>query len=321
MSPQTSPSLPTQSPHTRVGGSIPSRATSSHEEAPAGKPGKTWEVGAPYIIDQHDAPDWKRIVVCTHADGRCRYLCINHNRRWPHVMQLSERSTPLAAFGIVLWQAMGTIEGEQSQPCVATYPDGKPRRWQAGKTNSMPLMAPDPKYWRLDPQVAPKLIKWIERHLPSAQLLKTTENGHDAAWTQHFILPLAEFMQQRRMQSLHLRVTDGKVAFELVPVGEDVVIYELVDATDEEERYYPLGVFLDMGQALKSAEGHDPAKWEPIVDTDAVVEIRARKLGTSGGMYAVLWRGRWDYDYEASSWKLVEQQTGTLEKPLPLTRA
>ena len=34
-----------------------------------------------------------------------------------------------------------------------------------------------------------------------------------------------------------------------------------------------------------------------------------------------LWRGEWFYDYDAGAWNLVEQQTGTLEKPLPITRA
>lgn len=99
-----------------------------------------------------------------------------------------------------------------------------------------------------------------------------------------------------------------------------LLIYELVDATSEEQ-YFPLGVFFDYAAALKAGETHEPRSWEEIVDTGAVVEIRARKVGISGGDYAVLWRGEWHYDYDAHEWKLVEQQTGTLEKPLPITCA
>ncbi len=40
MNPQKSAKIPTQKPHTRVGGSIPSRATSSQTKRAAGKPGK-----------------------------------------------------------------------------------------------------------------------------------------------------------------------------------------------------------------------------------------------------------------------------------------
>lgn len=172
MNQQESAPISTETPAARNVGSIPITRSPSQDATPAGKPGKTWEVGAPYIINQADAPDWNHIVVCTHTDGRCRYLCIRHNRRWPHVMQLSERSTPLAAFGIVLWLSIGGIEGNQAHDSVAVYPDGKPRRWQAGKSNSMPLMPANPKYWRLDPQVAPKLIKWIQGNPAAVQQAK-----------------------------------------------------------------------------------------------------------------------------------------------------
>lgn len=102
--------------------------------------------------------------------------------------------------------------------------------------------------------------------------------------------------------------------------GGSILVYELVDATDE-ERYYPMGLFLNLATAMREAPVHHPGKWEPIMDTAAVAEIRARKVGISGGDYAVLWRGHWHHDYEAGDWKLAEQQTGTLEKPLPMTRA
>lgn len=40
MNQQNAAQIPTQKPHTRVGGSIPSRATSSQKKRAAGKPGK-----------------------------------------------------------------------------------------------------------------------------------------------------------------------------------------------------------------------------------------------------------------------------------------
>lgn len=351
MNPQETATIGTETPPARNVGSIPITRSPSQTATPAGKPGKTWEVGAPYIIDHNDAPDWRRIVVCTHTDGRCRYLCIHHNRRWPHVMQLSERSTPLAAFGIVLRRCLdpdgfGGIDGNQAYDSVAVYPDGKPRRWQAGKSNSMPLMASEPKYWRLDPQVAPKLIKWIQGNPPAVQQAKAAPKtitstelkaeldamveraraaaelpAHDTAWESKFVLPLAEFMKQRGVQHVRVDLSGGTVRYALIPFNEPVQIFELVDATSEEQ-YFPLGVFFDAASAVLKAQDHFPQRWDGDHVGQAVSEVRVRNIGLYGGSYVVLWRGEWHYDYDAGGeWKLVEQQLGTLEKPLPITRA
>lgn len=98
------------------------------------------------------------------------------------------------------------------------------------------------------------------------------------------------------------------------------MIFELVDATSEEQ-YYPLGVFFDLKTAVLNAVDHLPQRWDGDHVGQAVSEIRARNIGLYGGSYTVLWRGDWHYDYDGREWKLVEQQTGTLEKPLPITRA
>jgi hypothetical protein len=122
----------------------------------------TFQVGAPYIINEFDCPDMLRIVVCISASGKCRYLSIRENRRWPYAMQLSERSTPLEDFGMQL-----TIEGATF--CVskvgeskALYPDGSTRRWQGAIASTLPFFAPEPKYWRLDDQVAKHLAEYIQ---------------------------------------------------------------------------------------------------------------------------------------------------------------
>jgi hypothetical protein len=227
----------TQKPHTRVGGSIPSRATSSPTKRAAGKPGKNtdeaaqlaedfsigtlgslmrlkgfselriwlvdekraafeftekaaqdavfaeakaeleamgakpvFEVGAPYIVNHTDAPDLNRIVICTHPDGRCRYLCIRDNRRWPHVMQLSERSTPLAQFGVVITMPSAfVLMLEQVADSQAVYADEKRRRWQEPSRICRLKMYPEnPEYWRMDVREVPKLVAWVEKY-PTAQ--------------------------------------------------------------------------------------------------------------------------------------------------------
>ena len=137
-------------------------------------------------------------------------------------------------------------------------------------------------------------------------------------WQNGLILPVAKYMQQRQVAHLRIDVAGERVLGSLVPAGEQVKVFDLVDATDE-ERYYPLGVFLDLASAVEAGQGHAPPRWEPIVDDSAVVEVRVRNMGLSGGVYSVLWRGRWERDFESAEWKLTEQQTGTMENPLPLS--
>lgn len=260
MSPQSSPKTRPKKPATRVGGSIPSRATSSQTRGASGKPGKTdaesevwsrrlllapvvhemrrtgvgrlvidikaeanssgmkgpalfeitpmpeevfggrptiaeeerikldaeaaqsrqklaemgfkpvFEVGAPYIINHTDAPDVNRIVICTHPDGRCRYLCIRNNRRWPHVMQLTERSTSLAEFGVAITMpSVDVLMLEEVDESQAIYADGRRRRWQDTSKSRLPMHPNEPKYWRMDDRYTlPLLIKWVEKY-PTAQ--------------------------------------------------------------------------------------------------------------------------------------------------------
>ena len=102
---------------------------------------------------------------------------------------------------------------------------------------------------------------------------------------------------------------------------EVALVFELVDATSEEQ-YFPLGVFFDAASAVLKAQDHFPQRWDGDHVGQAVSEVRVRNIGLYGGSYIVLWRGEWHYDYDAGGeWKLVEQQLGTLEKPLPITRA
>lgn len=155
---------------------------------------------------------------------------------------------------------------------------------------------------------------------PAGKPGKTWED-HDTAWESKFVLPLAEFMKQRGVQHVRVDLSGGTVKYALIPFNDPVQIFELVDATSEEQ-YFPLGVFFDAASAVLKAQDHFPQRWDGDHIGQAVSEVRARKIGLYGSSYAVLWRGEWHYDYDAGGvWKLVAQQLGTLEKPLPITRA
>lgn len=98
-------------------------------------------------------------------------------------------------------------------------------------------------------------------------------------------------------------------------------IYELVDATSEGE-YYPLGLFLDLQDAILAGSLFHPGKWDNVMDDFGVSEIRQRALGVSQNEYKVLWRSEWtpstnewDTDWTATT------QTGTEENPLLMSRA
>ena len=72
---------------------------------------------------------------------------------------------------------------------------------------------------------------------------------------------------------------------------------------------------------MLKAQDHFPQRWDGDHVGQAVSEVRVRNIGLYGARYVVLWRGEWHYDYDAGGRvKLVEQQLGTLEKPLPITR-
>lgn len=129
-----------------------------------------FEVGAPYILNYDEAPHANQIVICTHPDGRCRYLCIRNNRRWPHVMQLTERSTSLAQFGVAITMpAAFVLMLEQVADSQAVYSDHRPRLWQDISKSRLPMHPNNPKYWRMDDRYTlPLLIKWVEKY-PTAQ--------------------------------------------------------------------------------------------------------------------------------------------------------
>lgn len=79
------------------------------------------------------------------------------------------------------------------------------------------------------------------------------EKDHDADWKDGLVLPLARFMQQREMKAISITVDAGIAGFELTPKGEAVLIYELVDATDE-ERYYPMGLLCGRLKVIVKAQ-------------------------------------------------------------------
>lgn len=123
-------------------------------------------VGEPWIVPM-DRPCADMIVVCTHSDGRARYLVIKRNRRWPHELNLSRmgRAQKLESYGVKCRLAGHGVEVSQEGDSVAKYEDGAVQRWQGARLDLLPYRGfeLDPKYWRMDAAVAPKFLRWAKK--------------------------------------------------------------------------------------------------------------------------------------------------------------
>lgn len=82
-----------------------------------------------------------------------------------------------------------------------------------------------------------------------------------------------------------------------VPLQRPVrAVFEVVDASDE-EKYYPLGIYLDEAEALAVLDADAP----PYNDDDpesVVVEVRRRPTGFHPHAFAVIATRTWVRDYE-----------------------
>ena len=157
-------------PPPRTEGSNPSlSATSQSPEIRDKRDKPAFEVGAPYIFPL-DRPSGYWCVIVTHESGIAHYLNIHHGCRWPHALDLAklgrDKATPLHVYGVTVENVTGALVFDQKQPSSAAYDDGEPQRWQPEYLPKewLRLKATNPKRWRLDPKVLPKLLAWIERH-------------------------------------------------------------------------------------------------------------------------------------------------------------
>lgn len=85
-------------------------------------------------------------------------------------MQLSERATPLAQFGVVItMRGAFVLMLEQVADSLSVYSDKRARRWQDCRQVRMPMHPNEPKYWRMDDRYTlPLLIAWVQKY-PTAQ--------------------------------------------------------------------------------------------------------------------------------------------------------
>ena len=115
------------------------------------------KIGDAYIINEFDRPYDEAIVIVTSVDavgGECRYLRIANNRAWETMRIDPQRSTPLRDFGVEIEIAAHALRVRQVRPSVAVYrKDGQMRPWQGYPSVDLPFKSPEPKTWRLDPEV------------------------------------------------------------------------------------------------------------------------------------------------------------------------
>lgn len=89
---------------------------------------KTHPMNRFYIIDDHDRPEGMMIAE-RREDGFYYIHPKLKNVKAHHAMQPT-RPTPVEDFGIEITISDGMISGKQVRDSVATYRDGKPRKWQ-----------------------------------------------------------------------------------------------------------------------------------------------------------------------------------------------
>lgn len=97
-----------------------------------------------YILDDHDQPCAK-LLVHRMSDGTFRY-CHPQMRNVKQYHGMTPTSpTPIQDFGVYIKYEKGTIYGELQQPSIATYRDGKPRRWQGEQSFQFNYIKPRQK--------------------------------------------------------------------------------------------------------------------------------------------------------------------------------
>lgn len=89
-------------------------------------------------------------------------------------------------------------------------------------------------------------------------------------------------------------------------------IYEIVDNTND-EMYYTLGIFTDLGSAIKQLEKKNPEDLDEIDSRENgwyTVEIRERKIGWSDSyetVFSCTWSESWNEELEEYQWEMTEK--------------
>ena len=89
-----------------------------------------------YIVNDIDRPEPR--LIAQELDGALWYLNPEIRNLFPAMS--TRHATRVKDFGIDLAIADGCLVGELVRESTATYPDGKPRRWQGAITFRIPII-------------------------------------------------------------------------------------------------------------------------------------------------------------------------------------
>ena len=86
-------------------------------------------IGSYYIVNDCDRPH--ESMIAEMVRGGLWYLDPDKRNKYP-AMSLRE-ATPVSSFGVILEEKDGVLRGGLLLDSVATYRDGRPRRWQGSE--------------------------------------------------------------------------------------------------------------------------------------------------------------------------------------------
>lgn len=90
-----------------------------------------------WIVNQTDKPCER--LITEERDGSLFYIHPEMREEWKDQPMSMSDATPLSDFGIQTKQGDGWLVGVCfPNRCTATYPDGKPRKWQGSRIFRFP---------------------------------------------------------------------------------------------------------------------------------------------------------------------------------------
>ena len=91
-----------------------------------------------FIVNDFDRPD-ERHIAEQRPDGKFYYVHPDLRDIKDYWGMTPDRPTPLEDFGIRTISRLGVLTGALTDRSIATYRDGRPRKWQGSSPFSFPL--------------------------------------------------------------------------------------------------------------------------------------------------------------------------------------
>ena len=88
-----------------------------------------------YILNDHDRPE-AEMLVYRKTNGCFRYAHPKHRRNKLYQNMTSRSATPVENFGIEISIVGDRVTGAVTSQSIATYSDGRPRKWQGHESFS-----------------------------------------------------------------------------------------------------------------------------------------------------------------------------------------